>query len=45
LGLAVVDIRGRNVGLFAGEWQVGSAKRCMPDLLFAETARGVLQRA
>jgi peptide chain release factor 3 len=45
VGLAVVDIRGRNVGLFAGEWQVNSAKRCMPDLVFAETARGVLQRA
>ena len=32
------------VALFAGEWQVNSAKRYLPDLVFAETARGVVQR-
>ncbi len=45
VGLPAVDVRGRAVALFQGEWQVNSAKRCMPDLLFAETARGVVQRA
>jgi peptide chain release factor 3 len=42
IGLAVEDSRGRPVGLFAGEWQLNSAKRCFPDIVFAETARGVL---
>jgi peptide chain release factor 3 len=42
VGIACVDVRGRPVGLFAGEWQVTSAKRYLPDLLFAETARGVI---
>ena len=45
VGLPAIDIRGRGVALFAGEWQVNSAKRCLPQLIFAETARGVLQRA
>jgi peptide chain release factor 3 len=42
VGTPAVDVRGRPVALFAGEWQVNSAKRCLPDLLFAETARGVI---
>jgi hypothetical protein len=33
------------VALFAGDWQANSAKRYMPDHVFAETARGVVQRA
>ena len=45
VGVPAVDVRGRGVALFAGEWQVNSAKRCMPDLEFAETVRGVLVRA
>ena len=44
VGLPAVDVRGRAVALFAGEWQVNSAKRYLPDLVFAETARGVVQR-
>jgi peptide chain release factor 3 len=44
VGLPAVDVRGRAVALFAGEWQVNSAKRYLPDLAFAETARGVVQR-
>ncbi len=44
VGLPVVDVRGRAVALFAGEWQVSSAKRYLPDLVFADTARGVVQR-
>jgi len=45
VGVPAVDVRGRAVALFAGEWQVNSAKRYLPDLLFSETARGVVQRA
>ena len=45
VGIPAVDVRGRAVALFAGEWQVNSAKRYLPDLVFAETARGVVQRA
>ncbi len=44
VGIAAVDVRGRAVALFAGEWQVNSAKRYLPDLVFADTARGVVQR-
>jgi peptide chain release factor 3 len=45
VGIAAVDVRGRPVALFAGDWQANSAKRYMPDHTFAETARGVVQRA
>jgi peptide chain release factor 3 len=45
VGVPAVDVRGRAVALFAGEWQVNSAKRYLPDLVFSETARGVVQRA
>jgi peptide chain release factor 3 len=41
-GMAAEDVRGRPVGLFAGEWQLNSAKRQFPDVTFAETARGVI---
>ena len=44
VGLPAVDVRGRAVALFAGEWQVNSAKRYLPDLVFSDTARGVVQR-
>jgi peptide chain release factor 3 len=42
VGIAVEDARGRPVALLAGEWQLNSAKRCFPDLTFAETAAGVV---
>jgi peptide chain release factor 3 len=39
LGVPARDVRGRPVVLFAGEWQLSSAKREMPGILYAETAR------
>ena len=42
VGIPVVDVRGRPVVLFQGEWQLNSAKREFPDVLYAETARGVI---
>jgi peptide chain release factor 3 len=40
VGLAALNVRGRPVVLFAGEWQLNSAKRTFPDLVFEETGRG-----
>jgi peptide chain release factor 3 len=40
LGVPARDVRGRPVVLFAGEWQLNSAKREMKGILYAETARG-----
>jgi peptide chain release factor 3 len=42
VGIPVVDVRGRPVVLFAGEWQLNSAKREFPAVQYAETARGVI---
>ena len=44
VGTPAVDVRGRPVVLFAGDWQLNSAKREFPDVAFAETARGVVGR-
>ncbi|HEY8080271.1 MAG TPA: peptide chain release factor 3 [Labilithrix sp.] len=43
-GTVVVDVRGRPVVLFAGDWQLNAALRDFPSYVFAETARGVLVR-
>ncbi len=40
LGIPTRDVRGRPVVLFAGEWQLSSAKREKPDVVYSETARG-----
>ncbi len=42
VGVAAEDVRRRPVALFAGDWQLNSAKRQFPELTFAETARGVI---
>jgi peptide chain release factor 3 len=42
VGIPAVDVRGRGVVLFQGEWQLNSAKREFPKVKFAETARGVI---
>jgi peptide chain release factor 3 len=42
IGTPAVDVRGRPVVLFQGQWQLNSARREFPDIVFAETARGVL---
>ena len=42
VGIPVVDVRGRPVVLFAGEWQLNSAKREFPTVAYAETARGAV---
>jgi peptide chain release factor 3 len=39
VGVAALNVRNKPVILFAGEWQLNSAKRTFPDLLFEETAR------
>jgi peptide chain release factor 3 len=44
VGIPTVDVRGRPVVLFAGEWQLNSAKREFPAVSFADTARGVIAR-
>jgi peptide chain release factor 3 len=41
-GTVVVDVRGRPVVLFAGDWQLNAALRDLPGYIFAETASGVL---
>jgi peptide chain release factor 3 len=41
LGVPARDVRGRPVVLFAGEWQLNSAKREMSGIVYAETARGL----
>jgi peptide chain release factor 3 len=40
LGVPARDVRGRAVVLFAGEWQLNSARREIPEVTYAETARG-----
>jgi peptide subunit release factor RF-3 len=42
VGIPCVDVRGRGVVLFQGDWQLNSAKREFPTLKYAETARGVI---
>ncbi len=42
--VSVVDLRQRPVLLFAGEWQIRSAERDLPEYVFAETAVGVVTR-
>lgn len=42
--VSVVDVRGRPVLLFMGEWQIRSAERDLPEYVFAETAVGVIVR-
>ncbi len=42
VGIPCVDVRGRAVVLFAGDWQLNSAKREFPGVSYAETARGVV---
>jgi peptide chain release factor 3 len=44
LGMPVVDVRGRPVLLFQGEWQLNMAQRELADHLFSDTARGVVVR-
>jgi hypothetical protein len=39
VGLAALTSRGKPVVLFAGEWQLNSARRTFPDLEFHDTAR------
>jgi peptide chain release factor 3 len=39
VGLAALTARGKPVVLFAGEWQLNSARRTFPDLEFHDTAR------
>jgi peptide chain release factor 3 len=43
-GFVVVDVRERPVVLFEHEWSVRSQEKFLPDLVFAETARGVVVR-
>ncbi len=38
VGIPCVDAKGRNVVLFAGEWQLNSAKRTFTGIRYAETA-------
>jgi peptide chain release factor 3 len=40
LGVPARDVRGRAVVLFAGEWQLNSARREIPEVTYAETAKG-----
>jgi peptide chain release factor 3 len=42
VGTPAVDVRGRGVILFQGDWQLNSAKREFPKLRYTETARGVV---
>jgi len=39
VGISALNVRGRAVVLFAGEWQLNSARRTFPDLVFDETAK------
>jgi len=43
-GVPVVDVRGRPVLLFEGEWQVNFVMKEFPEYIFAETAHGVVLR-
>ncbi|HEX7666417.1 MAG TPA: peptide chain release factor 3, partial [Polyangiaceae bacterium] len=40
LGVPALDVRGRPVVLFEGEWQLRSAQREFSGILYSETARG-----
>ncbi len=44
-GMVVLDVRGRSVVLFDREWALRTAERFHPELVFAETATGVVIRA
>jgi peptide chain release factor 3 len=44
VGMVVRDIRERPVVLFEGEWALRSAEKFHPELVFAETAHGVVMR-
>ena len=44
IGLVAVDVRGRPVVLFEGDWGLRTAERFHPEFLFAETAVGVVVR-
>jgi peptide chain release factor 3 len=44
IGLVAVDVRGRPVLLFEGDWGLRTAERFHPELVFAETAVGVVVR-
>jgi peptide chain release factor 3 len=44
IGLVAVDVRNRPVVLFEGDWALRSAERFHPELVFAETAVGVVVR-
>jgi len=44
-GMVVLDVRDRVVVLFDREWALRTAERFHPDLVFAETATGVVVRA
>jgi|CZKU01.1.fsa_nt_gi peptide chain release factor 3 len=44
IGLVAIDVRGRPVLLFEGDWALRTAERFHPELLFAETAVGVVVR-
>ncbi|HEX3772124.1 MAG TPA: peptide chain release factor 3 [Polyangiaceae bacterium] len=44
IGLVAVDVRGRPVLLFEGDWALRTAERFHPELVFAETAVGVVVR-
>src|SRR4029079_1282120 len=39
VGIPVLDIRDRGVVLFAGEWQLNSAKRTFKNIKYDETAQ------
>jgi peptide chain release factor 3 len=39
VGIAALNVRGKPVVLFAGEWQLNSAKRTFPDFVFDDTAK------
>jgi peptide chain release factor 3 len=44
-GQVVLDVRDRLVVLFDREWALGTAEKFHPELVFAETASGVVVRA
>ncbi len=44
-GMVVLDLRDRPVVLFDREWALRTAERLHPELIFAETATGVVVRA
>ncbi|MCU0662641.1 MAG: peptide chain release factor 3 [Myxococcota bacterium] len=44
-GIVVLDVRGRPVFLFEGDWGLQTAAKFYPELDFAETAQGVVTRS